>query len=323
MKIVSLFAGVGGFDLGMIQAGHNIVWANDILEDACATYKRNIGNHIVCQDITKVNFKKTPKADVIIGGFPCQGFSLANMKRKRDDPRNLLYLEYLRALEVIQPKYFFAENVRGILSLDNGQVFKKIIQDFANTGYHIQYQLVNAANFGVPQNRFRVLIFGVRRDQKYIPEFNLLPSHGKDLLPYKTIGSALSKIPDPESSHNLKNHICSKFKLKLNGYINHRLVDPNKPAPTVTARGDSKGGAMINHHPNNQRRLSVRETAVLQTFPNNFEFIGSMTSCYLQIGNAVPPRLSKILGDFLNDVVQKKAPKLSTIKNKQLDFNFH
>ena len=322
MKIISLFSGVGGFDLGMIQAGHKIVWANDILEDACATYKKNIGEHIVCGDITKVNFKKIAKADVIIGGFPCQGFSLANMKRKRDDPRNLLYLEYLRALKEIQPKYFFAENVRGILSLDGGKVFEKILQDFEDTGYYIQHKLVNAANFGVPQNRYRVIIFGVRKDLNYIPEFSLSPTHGKDLLAFNTIGNALSKIPDPESKHRLKNHVYSKFKLKLNGYINHRLVDPDKPAPTVTARGDSKGGAMTNHHPNNTRRLSVRETAVLQTFPNEFEFIGSMTSCYLQIGNAVPPKLAEVLGDFLTNVSSKKAPKLHSQKVTQLGFDF-
>jgi DNA (cytosine-5)-methyltransferase 1 len=322
MKIISLFAGAGGFDVGMIKAGHKIVWANDIFSDACATYRKNIGDHIHCKDITKVNFKNLPKADVIIGGFPCQGFSLANMKRKRDDTRNLLYLEYLRALEEIRPKYFFAENVRGILSLDGGKVFKKIIDDFANTGYLVQFQLVNAANFGIPQNRYRVIIFGVRRDQKYIPKFKLEPTHGKGLLPFKTIGKALEKIPEPGDRHSLPNHFCSQFKLKNNGYINHRKVDPNKPAPTVTARGDTKGGAMINHHPNNHRRLSVRETAALQTFSNNFEFVGSMTSCYLQIGNAVPPNLSYILGEYLNKVIDGKIAKLDAQDVKQLVFGF-
>lgn len=322
MKIISLFAGVGGFDLGMIRAGHKIVWANDIFTDACATYKKNIGDHIHCEDITKVSFKNLPKADVIIGGFPCQGFSLANMKRKRDDPRNLLYLEYLRALEEIKPKYFFAENVRGILSLDGGKVFKKILEDFSNTGYHVQYQLINAADFGVPQNRYRVIIFGVRQDQKYIPEFKLLPTHGKGRIPFNTIGKALEKIPEPEDKHNLANHVYSKFKMKNNGYINHRMVDPNKPAPTVTARGDTKGGAMTNHHPNNHRRLSVRETAILQTFPNKFEFVGAMTSCYLQIGNAVPPDLSYILGTYLNQINDKKIAKLNAEKIQQLSFTF-
>lgn len=322
MKIISLFSGLGGFDLGMIQAGHEVVWANDIFPDACETYKKNIGDHIHCEDITKVDFTSLPKADVIIGGFPCQGFSLANMKRKREDPRNLLYLEYLRALEEVQPKYFYAENVRGILSLDGGAVFKKIISDFANTGYHVQYQLVNASEFGVPQNRFRVIIFGIRADLAVVPEFKLEPTHGKGRIPLITIGEALKGIPEPEEQHNLVNHVCSKFKLKNNGYINHRTVDPNKPAPTVTARGDTKGGAMINHHPNNNRRLSVREAASIQSFPIDFEISGNMTSCYLQIGNAVPPTLGRVLGEYLNQVEKNKIKKMDAESIQQLSFKF-
>lgn len=318
MKIISLFSGLGGFDLGMIQAGHEVVWANDIFPDACETYRKNIGNHIYCDDITSVDFRSLPEADVIIGGFPCQGFSLANMKRQRDDPRNMLYLEYLRALKEIQPKYFFAENVRGILSLDKGQVFKKILNDFADTGYHVQYQLVNACEFGVPQNRYRVIIFGVRNDVDNVPEFSLTPTHGKNRKPFITIGEALSGIPEPTDNHSLLNHVCSKFKLKKNGYINHRMVDPNKPAPTVTARGDTKGGAMINHHPNNNRRLSVRETAIIQSLPLDFEIIGNMTSCYLQIGNAVPPKLAKVLGEFLFCAENGKIPTIYKGMSPQL-----
>jgi len=307
MKIISLFSGAGGFDLGMIQAGHEIVWANDLFSDACETYRANIGDHIVCEDIKNIDFSTTPECDLIIGGFPCQGFSLANMNRKRDDSRNILYLEYLRALKEKRPKYFIAENVRGILSLDKGEVFKKIVSDFEDSGYHVQKLLVNASHYGVPQNRYRVFVFGVRSDLEYIPNFELAPTYGKNLKPLKTIGEALEGIPEPEEPHDLLNHVYSKFKLKNNGYINHRKVDANKPAPTVTARGDTKGGAMINHHPKNHRRLSVRETACIQTFPLDFEFKGSMTSCYMQIGNAVPPTLASILGRFLLDIEMAKA----------------
>lgn len=317
MRIVSLFSGAGGFDLGMIRAGHEVVWANDFFHDACETYRKNIGDHIVCGDVTKVDFRSIPNCDVIIGGFPCQGFSIANMKRKREDPRNVLYLEYLRALREKRPKFFLAENVRGILSLDGGEVFKRIVQDFADTGYKVQHQLLNASHYGVPQNRYRVFIFGVREDLDYVPEFNLQPTHGKGLKSYKTIGEALCGIPEPEDDHNLINHIYSKFKLKKNGYINHREVDPNKPAPTVTARGDTKGGAMINHHPNNHRRLSVRETAIIQTFPVDFEFVGNMTSTYMQIGNAVPPDLAEILGRFLIAANNEVLPTLQD-DSKQL-----
>jgi len=302
MRVVSLFSGAGGFDLGLIQSGHEIVWANDILQDAVETYQTNIGDHVVGCSVSDVDFYEIPDCDLMIGGFPCQGFSIANMKRGKDDARNFLYLEYLRALQAKRPKYFVAENVKGILSLEKGRVFSTIIEDFGRCGYFVQYALLNAANFGVPQNRYRVIIFGIRKDIEYFPNLKILETHGKGKLPYSTIGDALKDIPEPEDDHTLLNHVYSKFKLKQNGYINHRIIDPNKPAPTVTARGDNKGGAMINHHPGNHRRLSVRETAILQTFPINFEFKGSMTSCYLQVGNAVPPLLAKVIGEFLHSV---------------------
>ena len=303
MKVISLFSGAGGLDLGLIQSGHEIVWANDIIPEAVATYKLNIGDHIRLADITEVDTDEIPNADIVVGGFPCQGFSLANMNRRRSDPRNTLYLEFLRVLNSKQPKYFLAENVRGILSLEKGKVFEKILSDFREAGYFVQYQLVNASDYGVPQNRYRVFIFGVRKDYEVdIPEFHIKKTHGPGLETKVSIGKALINIPEPEDDHALLNHVCSKFKLKNNGYINHRQVDPNKPAPTVTARGDRKGGAMINHHPGNHRRLSVREVATIQTFPEDYEFLGNMTLCYLQIGNAVPPLLARVIGDFLRNI---------------------
>jgi len=319
MRVLSLFSGAGGFDLGMINAGHEIVWANDIIPEACETYKSNIGNHIFCGDISEVDFNSVPDCDVIIGGFPCQGFSIANMNRKSNDPRNKLYLEFLRSLTEKRPKYFLAENVRGILSLDKGTVFKNIVKEFTEVGYTVQHMLVNASEFGVPQNRFRVFIFGTRSDISLVPEFTISKTHGKGKRTPETIGDALMGIPEPEDKHDLLNHVCSKFKLKKNGYINHRMVDPKKPSPTITARGDTKGGAMINHHPNNHRRLSVREVAIIQTFPLDFEFHGNMTSCYLQIGNAVPPRLGEIFGKFLNNCESCNHEDVYEKENHQLD----
>lgn len=299
MKIISLFSGAGGLDLGLIWAGHEVIWANDIIPEAVETYKNNIGDHIVLGDITKIDIGDIPDGDIVVGGFPCQGFSVANMKRKHDDPRNKLYLEFLRVLEGKKPKYFLAENVRGILSLEKGKVFEKILKDFNDIGYDVQFQLLNASDYGIPQNRYRVFIFGVRKDLKSQIIFHLSPTHGKNLKPKNTIGDALKNIPEPEDEHSLPNHVYSKYTLKNNGYINHRRVDPNKPAPTVTARGDTRGGAMINHHPNNHRRLSVREVATIQTFPLDYVFCGNMTVSYLQIGNAVPPKLAMLIGKFL------------------------
>ncbi len=164
LRVVLLFAGAGGLDLGLIQAGLKIVWANDIDPDAVATYRRNIGEHIVCGDITRISSNMIPKCDVVVGGFPCQGFSQANMLRFAEDERNRLYLEFKRVIEDKKPKYFLAENVRGILSLVGGLAIQRIERDFAAAGYRVSKQLFNVADFGVPQIRQRVIIAGTRLD---------------------------------------------------------------------------------------------------------------------------------------------------------------
>jgi DNA (cytosine-5)-methyltransferase 1 len=297
MNVVSLFSGAGGLDLGFIKAGHKIIWANDNFCDAVKTYRKNIGDHIVCGDIANIISDSIPDHDILIGGFPCQGFSIANAKREKNDERNKLYLELLRILVAKQPKFFLAENVKGILSLNQGKVFQMILLDFANAGYKVKYKLLNAADFGVPQKRERVIIIGVRNDINFklsYPE----PTHSEyDILfdnkkRWVSIGEALKNIPEPEENHNLSNHLYSKFKLKFNGYIGNRAIDPNKPAPTVTARGDEKGGVVVLHHPNNHRRMSARELALTQSFPLDFVFEGNNSSVYRQIGNAVPPLLA-------------------------------
>jgi DNA (cytosine-5)-methyltransferase 1 len=290
MKIASLFSGAGGLDLGFKKAGFEIVWANDNDSDAVETYSKNLGSHCVLADIEKLDIRELPKVDGIIGGFPCQGFSVANTQRAVDDSRNTLYKSFVKAVRIGQPKFFLAENVKGILSLGGGAVFKYIIKDFEKAGYVCTYALVNAADYGVPQNRQRVLIFGLRKDLvKSEIEWPPAPTHkGRQI----SVGKVLANVPDPGSPNRLKNHVHSQFKLKFNGYISNRAVDPNKPSPTITARGDHKGGAMIIHHPSNKRRMTCREVAIVQGFPMNFEFVGSMTSVYKQIGNAVPPPLA-------------------------------
>lgn len=134
MKIVSLFSGCGGLDLGLIQAGHKIIWANDIDADSVATYTKNIGAHAIHSPIEDVLSSSIPDCDVVIGGFPCQGFSQANLLRFEEDERNRLYLEFLRIIRDKQPAYFLAENVRGILSLAGGKAIQKIEEDFASAG---------------------------------------------------------------------------------------------------------------------------------------------------------------------------------------------
>ena len=180
MRVISLFSGAGGLDLGLVQAGHQVIWANDFDNDCVETYKNNIGNHIVSGSIENIRSEDIPNGDVVVGGFPCQGFSQANRLRFEEDERNRLYLEFLRVVKDKQPKWFLAENVRGILSLGGGKAIDKIEKDFASTGYRVQKQLFNTANYGVPQSRWRVIIAGTRIDlgdeQSYIYP---MPTHSK------------------------------------------------------------------------------------------------------------------------------------------------
>jgi len=295
MKIVSLFSGAGGLDLGFMQAGHEIIWANDIYDDAVDTYRYNIGNHIVKGDISEISSAEIPECDLVMGGFPCQGFSIANLKRHTEDSRNNLYKELLRVIRDKMPKYFLAENVKGILSLDKGAVFSMILKDFFEGGYNVSFKVLNSADYGVPQKRERVIIVGIRKDLPYIFEFPHIThsefgSEGTNK--WVSVSDALSIFPDPDYPNNIPNHTYSKYKLNFNGYIGHRPLNPDKPAPTVTARGDNKGGVVILPHPNGLRRMTCRELATIQSFPSDFVFCGNNSSIYRQIGNAVPVKMA-------------------------------
>lgn len=302
MNIVSLFSGAGGLDLGLVQAGHHVIWANDIDENAVATYRRNIGNHIVCADIKEINIDDIPNSDVIVGGFPCQGFSLANLRRNVADERNQLYLFFKGIVEVKQPRYFIAENVKGILSLEKGQVIRQIIKDFSDAGYLVEVHKVNMADYGVPQHRERVIIIGQRRDisdrmQFVFPE----QTHFKDREPrWISIQEAIGNLPEVGLENGDPNNVYSAYKVVVRNFTAHRQTDPNKPSPTILARGNGKGGVCAIPHYNGERRLSVRESATIQTFPNDFVFEGKLGSCYRQIGNAVPVLFGRKLGESLN-----------------------
>jgi len=302
IKVVSLFSGAGGLDLGLVHAGCEVIWANDIDKDAAATYNRNIGNHIICADIKDIANSDIPLADVIVGGFPCQGFSQANLLRTVDDERNQLYKFFLGAIVDKQPKIFIAENVRGILSLDGGRAINRIVEDFENAGYIVTVTLVNLADYGVPQTRQRVFIIGQRKDinDKMLFSFPRR-THGRNGVPQSwiTIREALNEYPDPDKPNSYMNHVYSSYKVEFRDFTGHRATDPDKPSPTILARGNGKGGVCAIPHYNGNRRLTIRESAAIQTFPDNFEFLGQMNSCYRQIGNAVPVRFAKLLGQEL------------------------
>jgi DNA (cytosine-5)-methyltransferase 1 len=305
MNIVSLFSGAGGMDLGLIMAGHTVVWANDIYHDAVETYKHNIG-HIDNRDIKTVKSSEIPSCDVIVGGFPCQGFSVANRKRFAKDPRNQLYKEMVRIIKDLKPNYFICENVKGLASLDNGKVLKKILKDFKKVGYNVQPSILDAADYGVPQHRHRLIMFGSKRDLALPSNFPPTKTHcdpsknDGNFSNWISVGEALKHFPEPgDKGCAFLNHENSKYKLRFNGHLGHRTIDPNRPSPTVTARGDEKGGVVVVHHPSNKRRITVREMAAIQSFPDTFRFYGTKTSGYRQIANAVPVLLGKALGKML------------------------
>lgn len=306
MNVISLFSGAGGLDLGLVQAGHKIVWANDNDADCERTYIHNLGDHFVLGDISKISSSEIPDGDVVVGGFPCQGFSLANKLRSKDDERNVLYKEFKRVVSDKQPLYFLAENVRGILSLDNGEAIKTIVKEFNSAGYRVSYKVFNTADYGVPQTRTRVIIAGTRKDLPSEMDYKFPePTHNKNaesgLEMWVSIEDALKNIPEPGTmdSLNITNHIFSKYKVTNRNFTGHRKTDPTKPSPTILARGNGKGGVCAIQHPNGHRRMSVRESALIQSFPLDFEFFGSMSSMYRQVGNAVPAMFAKKLGEKL------------------------
>ncbi|MEZ9302211.1 DNA cytosine methyltransferase [Vibrio breoganii] len=298
LRVGSLFCGAGGFDLGFKLAGHQILWAFDNDKDCIQTYRHNFGEHGRMLDVAEANFYDFADVDLIIGGFPCQGFSQANKHRNGDDNRNQLYLQFVRAIKEKQPKYFLAENVRGILSLEKGEAMKRIIQDFSDAGYDVEYQVFNASHFGVPQNRIRVFIWGIRKDISAERNWPVATTAEKPV----TVGEALKDIPDPEEAPEILNHIGSKYKVTNRNFTGCRTTDPNKPCPTIIARGNGKGGVNAIQHPKNHRRMTVRESAIVQSFPMDFEFFGSMSSCYRQVGNAVPVKLAQAFGESFKKV---------------------
>ena len=396
--VVSLFAGAGGMDLGFKQAGYKIIWANEFDPIFAETYRKNIGDHIVVGDIKKIKNKDIPKgADIVIGGFPCQGFSIANNNRIKNgmkDERNHLYKEMLRVIKHVMPKFFIAENVKGIMNMQSGAVMELIYNDFNKIGYKVDYKLLNSADYGVPQQRERVFIIGNRigvDKSKFYPKqthadfskihngqlkLELNKRHLKDYVSAKEKIEHLSDLwislnPQKLGRKTIYNHmaytnvadnfwtrkhpvdqedICDYLKewravagistkkvddifgyahtaghwfrkdnnsgsipkpddwrklKKILGFDDRydkevlelelreivfeqslRISNWDRPSDTITATSPEI-------HVNRKRRLTARECAILQTFPDDFVFSGSLNAMIKQIGNAVPVLLAK------------------------------
>lgn len=313
-RVVSLFSGCGGLDLGFIGGFHifgkyyekhpfEIVWANDFFKEACDTYRHNIGDHIYEGDITTLNKKLIPEADVVIGGFPCQDFSVAGKRRGISVKRGRLYLEMKEVIEHIKPLIFVAENVEGLVNMENGLILQTIKDDFSEmeiegeiVKYNVTHHLLHAPDYGVPQIRKRVFIVGVRSDLNVKFE-EPIPTH---LNNWMTAKEAIDDLWGRENDPTIFNHSqISRAKFypgkKMQG---NTKIKPDQPS--VTIRAEHHGNIEAHYRSTNPsdpdnmlywRRLSVRECARIQTFPDYFEFKGSATAAYKQVGNAVPPVL--------------------------------
>lgn len=379
MQVVSFFSGAGGLDLGFCLAGHNIVWSNDFDQYAVKTYNDAVGRYqgheSICCDIIKLLDCDRdeiddiiPDCDIIIGGFPCQGFTIANLDRNMTDPRNSLYKQLLKAISVKQPPYFVLENVKGLENIDNGKVLPLILDHLEKAGtnesmffsesmgpgYTVVYNVLNAYYFGVPQNRERVIILGIRNDiyeQSVVRKNNICSNNinkkyddrKKLYIPYThsefsnvkwkytyngfinelyeqlikgTLGEQKYLVPDIlfkttdmkdaigdlplEYDESIPNHVGSKCKVKIKNTMGNRATHWEHRAPTIMGRGSGTGGPLIPPHPEQHRRLTVRETARIQTFPDEFVFQGNNSACYRQIGNAVPVLMAYNIAKIFN-----------------------
>jgi DNA (cytosine-5)-methyltransferase 1 len=304
-EVVSLFSGAGGLDIGFDRSGFKTIWANDIDQDACDTHRNWSTAEVVCGDIGNIDFASIPNADVIAGGFPCQGFSLAG-PRKIDDRRNTLYRFFVQLVEEKRPLAFIAENVKGILTLGGGAIIEAIIEDFAEKGYDVYPSLVNAADYGVPQDRFRVILIGLNRDLK-IDGYHFPKPDCKRA----TLADAIGNMRTPKDIDICMASYSSRYMSR------NRKRDWNEASYTIPAMAKQ-----VTLHPSSPdmvkvgedswvfgrgktRRLSWQEAAAIQTFPHDMEFSGNLASKYKQIGNAVPVKLAEAVAKDLRHVLSQ------------------
>ncbi|QBF34808.1 DNA cytosine methyltransferase [Mycoplasmopsis phocirhinis] len=321
-KIIDLFSGCGGLTYGFWKQGFNIVETVEHWKPALDTYNLNFNKQEHTKDITDIDVlsniekKFKNKIDVVIGGFPCQGFSMAG-KRNPSDKRNQLYKYTIDVIRRVEPKLFVLENVKGILSFrenDGILVINKIIDELKQIGYYSKYILVDASNFGVAQKRERVIFVGSKLENSKKIDI-VVEKINKTKQPLKTVFDAINDLENIAENEKI-NHIFTKHSEQMIEKIKNtpqgrsvmkaysdafRRQFYDKPSTTVK---ENHGGVHI--HPKLNRVMTPRELARLQSFPDDFIFLSSKSNILKQIGNAVPPKLSEeiakiILEVFFND----------------------
>lgn len=351
LTALSLFSGGGGMDLGFSAAGFRVGCSSDIDPYSCKTLLINSNKkriyrhaHSIQADITKVSAEKLlseanldrASIDVVIGGPPCQAFSVFGQRKGLDDPRGNLVWEYLRIIREVQPKAFVFENVAGLKSIHGGNLYKEILQELSLDGtYTVSAHSYQVADFGIPQFRDRIFFIGSKGATRVPP---MEPTHGQESLlvssPYRTAGEVLNQMPKPGTDSGIPNHIGRNHSARIvNRYKHLRFgerdsktrinkLHPQRPSYTIIV-GSDHGGGKGHVHPFVPREVTPRESARMQTFPDWWEFAGTGRHVIRQVGNAVPPLFAAMLASHLKKHIFG-ARKISTyddlIKALGLDY---
>lgn len=328
MNLISLFSGAGGLDLGFEKAGFNISMANEYDKGIWATYEANHAAPLIKGDIRNIKDADFPnEIDGIIGGPPCQSWSEAGSLRGINDSRGQLFFDYIRILKNKQPKFFLAENVSGMLASRHSEAVKNIIQQFEECGYNLTLTLVNAADYGVPQDRKRVFYIGFRKDLKIDYKFpSPTTPNAKDKLTMKDaigdlVDTPVPALPKNKTNGNLEipNHEYYIGAYSTIFMSRNRVRGWNEQAFTVQASGrqcqlhpqapkmkfvEKNKRVFVPGYEDLYRRLTVRECARIQGFPDDFKFIYTDVDYgYKMIGNAVPINLAYIIACSIKDAL--------------------
>ncbi len=327
LTALSLFSGGGGLDLGFSAAGFRIGASSDIDAFSCHTLMLNSGRkrfykhaHSFAADITKVRSTDllspanlvASNIDIVIGGPPCQAFSIFGQRKGLEDPRGNLVWEYLRIIREVEPKAFVFENVAGLLSIHGGKLYGQILEELSLGGrYTVSAHRYQVAEFGIPQFRDRVFFIGAKNGTSVPP---MEPTHGKQSLfscrPYRTAGEALRGLKEPGHAHSPPNHLGREHSQRIvdryrdlafgerDPKTRINKLDPKRPSFAIIV-GSDKGGGKGHVHPHTAREVTPRESARMQTFPDWWEFHGTGRHVIRQVGNAVPPLFAAILAEHI------------------------
>ena len=318
LNVIDLFCGCGGMSKGLTDAGLNVIAGIDIWDKAVESYNNNFEHKAYCEDLTQLPPEKfnelynkdNQNIDILVGGPPCQSFSIAG-KRDKNDPRNTLFMEYVKYLDYFKPKAFIMENVIGMLSkkTENGEHVIDIIMEQLNRNYTCIINKLYASDFEVPQNRRRTIIIGIRKDLNITPtEPEAVIKSKDDRIPVKNI---LMDKKEVDKSHYLSERamqgIINKKQrsLERGAGFGAQFLNLNKPSYTIPARYWKDGyDALVKYNEKEIRRLTITELKRIQSFPDNFTLIGSKKDIIMQIGNAVASRFAYHLGKHIINTLQ-------------------